>query len=402
MFPTINGKNILECCEEDLKEMLENPNFMENEYLEYKQCITFMKISKEKTKERQHEIDEFKSDVCSFANAYGGYLIYGISENDDAIPKEIVGMDIDSKDDFLLCIKDQLSTIYPRIPNYKSHFIDLQNGKLVLVLFIYHDYYAPYIHISDNKCFFANKRSGNSKTIISYMELKNMFTQSLSLEKEIDIFRKERADYYQQSKAKFVLLHIIPEMFLDENFKKKVYAIQRNTKSLGNIFGLIHNYYSIMPSVDGMRVINDSGEEVRLYNNFIAEYFAPIDMYKVAYDGKAGISWGLIWDAIRDFKNRYSNHITCNFEEQRIFICCSIVGCKGYVTEKGNGFEEESVIDRNLCFMEPVVIEKMNDDEERNDLLEKTLRLEFLFSIGVRNANGMGDMMKEVYGDGNN
>lgn len=401
MFPTINGKCILECCEEDLKEMLENPNFMENEYLEYKQCIAFMKIPKERTKERQHEIDEFKSDICSFANAYGGYIFYGISENDDAIPKEIVGMDIDSKDDFLLCIKDQLSTIYPRIPNYKSHFIDLQNGKQVLVLFIYHDYYAPYIHISDNKFYYAYKRGGNSKTIIPYMELKNMFTQSLSLEKEIDRFRKERVEFYQQSRTKFVLLHIIPEMFLDENFKKKVYALQRNNKTLGYIFGLIHNYYSILPSVDGMRVINDNGEECRLYNSFIAEYFAPIELYKVAYDGKAGIAWGLIWDAIRDFKDLYLSHVSSNIEDQRLFICCSIVGCKGFVTEASNGFEEESIIDRNLCFMEPVVFERIQDNEEMN-LLEKTLKLEFLFSIGVRNAQGMGNMMKEVYGDGNN
>lgn len=401
MFPTINGKNILECGEEDLKEIIDNPVFMENEYLEYKQCISYLKIPKERTKDRQREIDEFKSDICSFANAYGGYIIYGISENEEAIPKELVGMDIENKDDFLLSVKDQLTGIYPRIPNYKSHFIDLKNGKRVLVLLIYHDYFAPYTHISDNKFYFAFKRCGNSKAIIAYTELKNMFTQSLSLEKEIDRFRKERVEFYQQSRAKFVLLHIIPEMFLDENFKKRVYALQRNNKTLGNIFGLIHNYYSIMPSVDGMRVINDSGEECRLYNSFIAEYFAPIDLYKVSYDGKAGIAWGLIWDAIKYFKDLYLNYVISNIEEQRLFICCSIVGCKGYVTESGNGFEEESIVDRDLCIMEPVVLERIQDNEEMI-LLEKKLRLELLFSIGVRNANGMGNMIKEVYGDGNN
>ena len=77
MLPKINGKSFLECTEDDLKNLIDNPDFRENEYLDYKQNFAFLELPK--GKERNEKIAEFKSDVCSFANADGGFLIFGIS-----------------------------------------------------------------------------------------------------------------------------------------------------------------------------------------------------------------------------------------------------------------------------------------------------------------------------------
>ena len=53
-----------------------------------------------------------------------------------------------------------------------------------------------------------------------------MFTNSLSLEKEVERFRRERIDSFRMQEdtedykySKFMMLHIIPETFLDSNYK---------------------------------------------------------------------------------------------------------------------------------------------------------------------------------------
>lgn len=46
MLPTINNKSFLECNEEDLKVLIENPDYRENEYIDYKQNFSFLEVPK--------------------------------------------------------------------------------------------------------------------------------------------------------------------------------------------------------------------------------------------------------------------------------------------------------------------------------------------------------------------
>ena len=78
MLPQINGKSFLECTENDFSELIENEDYRENEYIDYKQTFSFLGMPK--GKERDAKKSEFKSDVCSFANAEGGYLIFVIKK----------------------------------------------------------------------------------------------------------------------------------------------------------------------------------------------------------------------------------------------------------------------------------------------------------------------------------
>ena len=119
---------------------------------------------------------ELKSDVCSFANAEGGYLIFGISD-EKGYAKEIVGVliDNDNTDQFELNIRNILNFILPKSPYIKFHFIKLINGKYVVILFIKHDNFAPYTQILDQKGYVMSTRSGNGKRLMTYAEVKNMF-----------------------------------------------------------------------------------------------------------------------------------------------------------------------------------------------------------------------------------
>ena len=125
ILPTINGKSFLECPAEDLTELLDNPDFRENEYIDYKSTFSFLDKPRGNP-EREKGISESRSDVCSFANAGGGYLIYGISDV-KGMAKEIVGVDIPNgnTDRFELDRKNNLSPIQPKLPSLQFRFIPL-------------------------------------------------------------------------------------------------------------------------------------------------------------------------------------------------------------------------------------------------------------------------------------
>ena len=130
MMPTINGKSFMDCSEADLQILIDNPDFREGDYLDYKSSLSFLDIPKNDSQRLEH-IAEFRSDVCQFANADGGYLIYGIKDK-KGLASEIVGIDIpgDNTDKFELERKNNLVPIMPKIPSVKFKFIPLASGKI--------------------------------------------------------------------------------------------------------------------------------------------------------------------------------------------------------------------------------------------------------------------------------
>lgn len=65
--------------------------------LEFKQELNFSKDGK----------DEFLKDLSAMANASGGLILYGISE-DDGCAGELVGLDIENDDAYLLRINGMI------------------------------------------------------------------------------------------------------------------------------------------------------------------------------------------------------------------------------------------------------------------------------------------------------
>lgn len=228
----INGKTLLECNEDDIQLLIDDPTYRENEYIDYKENFAFLEIDDKKVKDTKKV--EFRNDVCSFANAEGGYLIYGVREEQGSV-SEIIGMTIPQSDTdkFELDRRNDLQPIFPRVPNIKFSFISLQTGKYVVVMYIKHDSFAPYTQIENQVNYKFFKRAGNQKAPMTYTEIRNMFNQSLSLEKEILSFRKERIRHYtgqseriEDINDKFLLFHIIPATFLDHDYDQDMFVLQ--------------------------------------------------------------------------------------------------------------------------------------------------------------------------------
>ena len=234
---------------------------------------------------KQQEQVEFRNDVCAFANANGGYLIFGVDEK-KGIPTEIIGINIknNNKDLFERDVRNYLQSIKPRIPFYRIRFIDMPDEKYIVIMLIQHDFFAPYIHLADQKNYKVYKRAGNEKAVMDYQEIKMMFTQSVSLEKEMEQGRAERVNYFlsqeddqEYTYSKFFMMHIFPETFLDYNYSKPMFVLERKGARFSPIFNAFECNTRSAPTPEGLRFLGQGIKaECKLYNNGIAEFFYPL------------------------------------------------------------------------------------------------------------------------------
>ena len=399
----INGKDILTCTEEDLQVIIDNSDYREDEHIDYKLCFAHLDGVNVQDKEKRAE---YKCDICSFANADGGYLIYGIAEH-DGCASSIIGIDIpsDDTDKFELCRRNELSGIQPKTPHIKFKFIKLESGKYVVVLYVKPDSYAPYIFLEDNKYYRIYRRSGNRKSVIGYTELKRLFNNSMSLEQSIYDYVSERVNYYRFKDEKcgdrFIYLCAVPETFKDSHYNHNMFLLERELgKGFGQVFNQIGCSVPSIPCADGIHFVpwSDDVENADCYikNNGIIE--ACLSLKKCTYND-THLPWGNLWDKLSDVFYRSIILYKSLGIEERCFLCLSIIGCKGLITDSECSTINNNTgkIDRDDVFCAPIAVEINNDDLSSKAL--KQLNLIFLLSIGVKHKKELNDLIKELQGE---
>ena len=412
MLPQINGKSILACTEGDLSVLLENEDYGENEYIDYKRTFAFMEMNK--GKERDAKKAEFKSDICSFANAEGGYLIFGISDK-NGCASAIDGIEIANNDTdrFELDRRNDLNGIQPKVPPLQFSFIKLESGKYVVVLYVKHDSFSPYVHIEEEKNYKVYRRYGNGKRIMPYTELRQMFNSSLTLEQSIKDYTKERIEYYRSLGAsfgeKFIHLMIIPETFTDYSYRQNMFVMERSGKAnFGSIFSSFSCNTSSIPCVDGLRFVpySDNYYRVEGYvrNNGIVETCLSLDNQidkNIEKYPKGFLAWKWLWDKIHDICYQYTKVFSKINMGERVFICLSVVGCRDVATEnKDFRMDFTGQIDRDEVVCEPAEFLKVDDSDEF-EMMMKRLYISYLLAIGVKYDDTLKKLIDEVYGTTN-
>ncbi len=405
----INGHSLLECDEDDLKGLIDDPFFRENEYIDYKENFAHLIIS-DKVKKEEKKV-EFRNDVCSFANSEGGFLVYGIKEIKGEA-SEIIGIDIQNNDTdkFELDRRTDLQPINPRIPYLQFNFISLQNGKYVVIIYVKHDSFAPYTQLVNQSNYKFFKRAGNGKTYMTYTEIKNMFNNSISLDKDVYLYRKERIDYYSSiysNNSRFLLIHVIPETFLDKDHNINAYVLQyKDGVQFSSLFSNFYCHDKAIPCVNGLRFIPSPFERVKseghITNNGIVECYYPLDEDLDNYLQKYPNGYfprDLIWDNIQSLLTYYYKIHERFIVAERIFLCISIIGCKDVVTntpETDGLIFYTGTIDRNNVICEPVVVNNISNESEFQRAQDQ-LHLDYLLSIGVKGDETMNLLIKELY-----
>ena len=404
MLPTINGKAFLDCSLEDLRGILDNQDYREGDYLDYKKSFELTEIPKSEKDAVNKAKAEFRKDVCAFANARGGYLIYGIKEDGKAVPHELVGITISDNNTemFENTVKNTLQIVSPRIPHFEIQFIACGNDKFVVVLYIHHDFFSPYVFLENNQDYRVYKRVGNSVRVVTYEEMKTMFSQSITLEKEIERYRKERINLFYDQEAtyhedQFMLMHMIPETFLDSSYNNPIYYFARKGTRFGELFSPFRCDIRLIPTAAGIRYANQEyGTECRLQNNGIAEIYCPLkDYIRITEEAQKGALYTMsLWEDIERFVRAYAGKRSLLANDVRVFAGLSVVGCKDVKTD--NGWPKAGSIERHMLVCEPVVFEDMADSTRlEHDI--KRLKLETLLSLGAQAISEISQLLAEVY-----
>lgn len=406
MVLQINGKSLLECNEKDIQLLIDDPTFRENDHIDYKENFAFLEIQEKN--ERNKKKAEFRNDVCSFANAEGGYLIYGIKEKQGSVD-EIIGINIpnNNTDKFELDRRNDLQSIYPRMPNIRFNFIPLHTGKFVVIIFIKHDSFAPYTHIENQVNYKFFKRAGNEKVTMTYTEIRNMFNDSIALDKEIESYRKERISFYKDQSedendhySKFLLLHVIPDTFLDVDYNHNLFAIEtREGQVFSHIFSEFGCNMPSIPCVDGLRFFPYSFSSTPsicyIYNNGIMECFQSLKDISLAENDYFPSKY--IWKKIESALDEYLKVFRENQLADRVFICISIIGCKGMISEPANySIFYKGTIDRNNILCIPVVINDISDDDLIT-ICKKKVYIDYFLSISVKHNKELENYIKDLF-----
>jgi len=219
------NKPITEIHEIDLQSLVDNA-VSEGKTTEYKESLPGGSDRDKK---------EFLADVCSFANAIGGYIFYGIRE-ESGIPVDVCGLEVNDIDAFVLRLDNLIRDgIEPRILGITIHSVGLSNARTVLIIHIPRSWSAPHMvkyGIRGSERFFSRNSSG--KYPLDLSELRAAFVFSETLSERTRNFRLDRISKIIANEtpsnlsghAKFIL-HLIPYSIADSRAifdVKKIYA----------------------------------------------------------------------------------------------------------------------------------------------------------------------------------
>lgn len=384
----INNKEFGEWTADDLQVLLNNDAYRENNFIDYK--VNFAPLV-DKCSKREKQA-EFRNDVCSFANADGGYIFYGIGESSGAA-SILAGISIPNIDRFELDRRNELQAIRPTVPEVDFSFIPIQDGKYVVVLYIQRGLYKPYITEEPEGQFHFYIRHGNKKQAMSYTEIRNGFLNAAMLSEDIKSFRKERLEeHITEMKKPFALVQVIPATFRSDYVP--MYDMYREGKlDFDNLFnGMIRD--RAVPNVDGVYFPDYSKlrdfEKLQIFNNGTVEL--KIDFEIREQNSKSQQlkteRYLIIFDFVEELKNLIYGTSTMYRKLGRstaMYVCVTIVGCKDLwnYTANAYGANTPTKVDRNQIVCMTIEIRNIQDDQQVREGIENCIRMT-KYSLGIR------------------
>ncbi|MBB6144743.1 hypothetical protein HNQ77_002699 [Silvibacterium bohemicum] len=126
----------------------------------------------------REETAEFLADISSFANASGGDIIFGISDERDAsgnptgIPAKIVALQIENASSECNRIEQIVETgLQPRIPVFHVKAIDIPEHGPVIVARIGKSWVAPHMVTYGNRSRFYSRNSSTGKVQLDVQQI---------------------------------------------------------------------------------------------------------------------------------------------------------------------------------------------------------------------------------------
>lgn len=326
---------------------------------------------------RQFTDDNMKllCNLTSFANAVGGYLIYGIDEK-DGIPVEIMGIDSTSIDSEKLRIENLMRDgVEPRIPGFNLHPISIGEGKSVLIVHIPRSWAAPHMVKYKGASKFYSRNSAG-KYQLDVAELRTAFLLSETIAEKIRNFRIERLAKInsnempiEMSDAPKVVLHVIPFSAFSPYGNREFYIPQ--IAEYGEIeplkpasaCGMTHRF-----NFDGFLSYsppNQTGNSIvysQLFRNGIIETVES----SLIRDGYGDQNFFIVWrieKSVIEALARYIRFLSKIQIEPPFVVLLSLLGTKGMqIPPAAFGSVSSDPVDKDILVIPEILIEDINTD----------------------------------------
>lgn len=381
----INNKNFQDWTEEDIRTLLGNDGCREGQFLDYKRTFEFLEASDKQQKIKGK--NEFCNDVCSFANADGGDLLFGIVEKDGVAQNIMPVKGIKNCDKFELELRNMLLPVQPSMPNVEFRFITVDDGYVVIV-HIEKGIFKPYMTVEDQTVFRFFVRHGNRKDAMSYSEISNNFLHAASLSAEIKRFRKERlSELLEDNTGMFGVIHVIPAGFTNTADYIPVCDLCKTGKLPVPEQLKYYIRGRMMPNVDGVWFPSEDGlrdfQLLRLFNNGTVEL--KYDLYTTECRGEEYLVSFEFLNAIGDIVEGTFEIYNTLGRHSTMYVCTSIIGCKGYWNYDNHPaiHPVASKVDRNRILCEPIEIRDILDSEEVEKMTEECRKMTG-YALGIR------------------
>lgn len=355
----------------NLQDLIDN-NAVENLHLEFKK-YSFMdgKIS-------GSDKDTITKEIVAMANSEGGYIIIGIDEDGKRMASQLTHADCNFAqfDGVQLALQQYiLAKVRPRLYGIKMQGIEIETGKIAIVISVPKSYSRPHAVNDGNKDIFFIRHS-NGVTNMSVDDLRKQFLLSSSFKSNIRQFRQDRIGMILTNEcignladgAKF-LLHIIPLWSLEEGNTVDIKQIRNSFISeampiSGGGCNYIYNVDGLCATYTGYNSEKKIDSYAQYFRNGIIE---AVEIRIMNFQPKTVYNWQETEVAIYKAIVRYTS-ILNNFNVPKPwYIYMTILSAKGY---RSTGiYYDDGLIDRDIVQATECIWE---NDEDLINVLKPT------------------------------
>ena len=334
--------------ENDLQELVDNQN-PEIKTIDYKESLTGNSDSDKK---------EFLADVSSFANAAGGYLIYGMREN-SGIASELCGLEsIDADAEIRRLDNIIRDGIKPRIPGVSLWAIPLRTSRDAIIIRIPMSWASPHMVTFKNDSKFHSRNSAG-KYQLDVSELRAAFVLSETTTERIRNFRIERLSKIIAGETPALLnetakiiLHIIPFGAFNPAARFDVSSLASDVGKLQPIsapgWDTRHNF-------DGYLSFKNPLAYLQVFRNGIIE---AVDASIMEPEGSELTIPSLSFERkLLDALPRFLSIQRQLGVEPPLFIILSLLGVSGYRLDVSTSRFDTYPIDRDALILPEIIVE---------------------------------------------
>ena len=366
------NKKINDITIDDIQCLIDN-SVCESKILEYKKEL---KIDSDSDKK------EFLADISSFANCIGGDIIFGIEEDEENNPSNVIGIPYENEDKLIRRLEDFIrQSIQPVIIDIEYKVIDLENKNCILIIRVPQSIVSPHrIEYKGTNKFFTRNNKGKYQMDVS--ELRSAFNSGINLEKRITNYTSERYLELIANKRNILrddlpifVIHYIP-LSAFSNGKINNFSLSDIKEAMNNVSSktLTGKEYNKKITIDGIVIeckLNSFNSIAKYSKNgiiekssngfFLKKYVNP--NVTPSKEINAISSRCMINTILSDFieVSNFYNKMNINGP---FIICCTILNGEGYTipAEFSMTFNE---IDRNVLDLGHIYVENLEVSAEK-------------------------------------